>query len=123
MSNKPSAQLISLADKALRLKMRKDEADAAYAEAQEALYAQLEAEKMLSPDTKGLGDIVRVKIVPNRFFDLATAESLVTKKAIAESTVKVVDPKILKTKMTGEQIEKAMLSHPRAFKLSVEISD
>lgn len=119
----PSNELVQLADRALRLKLRADQATAEYKEVQEALYTQLEAEKMLSPDTKGLGDIVRVKIVPNRFFDLATAESLVTKKAIAESTVKVVDPKILKTKMTGEQIEKAMLSHPRAFKLSVEISD
>ena len=121
--SKPSAQLISLADKALRLKLKQDEAVAAYKEAQEALYTQLETEKMLSPDTKGLGDIVRVKIVPNRYFDLATAESLVTKKAIAESTVKVVDQKILKTKMTGEQIEKAMLSYAKAFKLSVEIAD
>lgn len=119
----PSNELVQLADRALRLKLRADQAAADYKEAQEDLYTKLEAEKLLNPDTKGLGDIVRVKIVPNRYFDLATAESLVTKKVITESTVKVVDPKILKTKMTGEQIEKAMLSHPRAFKLSVEIAD
>lgn len=119
----PSPELIKLADQALRLKLRQDEAVAAYKEAHEALYTKLEAEKLLNPDTKGLGDIVRVKLVPNRYFDLPTAEKLVTKKVITESTVKVVDPKILKTKMTGEQIEAAMLSHPRAFKLSVEISD
>ena len=118
-----SAKLISLADKALRLKMTADEAARLYKEAQDALYAQLEAEKMLSADTKGLGDLVRVKLVPNRYFSLETAQSLVTKKAVLESTVKVVDPKILKTKMTGEQVEKAMLSYPKAFKLSVEIAD
>lgn len=119
----PSTKLVALADKALRLKLKQDEAVAAYKEAQDALYAQLETEKLLSPDTKGLGDLVRVKLVPNRYFDLPTAESLVTKKVVAESTVKVVDPKILKSKMTGEQIEKAMLSYAKAFKLSVEIAD
>lgn len=119
----PSTKLIALADLALRAKLRADESAALYKEAQDALYAQLESEKLLSSDTKGLGDLVRVKLVPNRFFDMTTAQSLVTKKAITESTVKVVDAKILKSKMTGEQIEKAMLSHPRAFKLSVEIAD
>lgn len=123
MSNKPSAQLISLADKALRLKMKSDEAAAAYKEAQEALYAQLEAEKMLSPDTRGLGDLVRVSLVPNRFFNVKAAEKLVTKKVLKECEVTAVDPKLLKQHLTPIQTEQAMEYYPKKFKLSVTIAD
>ena len=118
-----SAKLISLADKALRLKMTADEAARLYKEAQDALYAQLEAEKMLSADTKGLGDLVRVKLVPNRFFSLEKAEKMVTQKVLKECKVTATDPKLLKQHLTGIQLEQAMESYPKAYKLSVEISD
>lgn len=119
----PSTKLVALADKALRLKLKQDEAVAAYKEGQDALYAQLESEKLLSPDTKGLGDLVRVSVVPNRFFSLEKAEKLVTKKVLKECEVTAVDPKLLKQHLTPIQTEQAMEFYPKKYKLSVTIGD
>lgn len=119
----PSNELVQLADRALRLKLRADQATAAYKEAQEELYIQLEAEKLLNPDTKGLGDIVRVKLVPNRRFNIEIASKLVTKKVLKECEVTAVDAKLLQKHLTPIQKEQAMEFYEKKYKLSVEISD
>lgn len=104
---KPSKKLEELALIALKLDIKKKEIEAQYKEAQLNFIEQAKAEGMLNPDTLAVGP-VKTNITPNRFFDLDTAVTLVTKKDVLESTVKVVDPKLLKQHMTPIQLEQAM---------------
>lgn len=118
-----SPELVKLAEQALRLQLKADEATAAATEAKDALYARLEEEHMLNQDTKGVGDLVRLSISPNRKFSVEKAEKLVTKKVLKECEVTKVDPTLLKRHLTPIQLEEAMEFYPRAWKLSLKIAD
>lgn len=97
------SKLDELADKALGLKIQLDEITELYKEATADFIEQAKAEGKYDTSLKVAGN-ARIKLQQNRFFDLTEAEKLVTKKMIAESTVKVVDAKLLKQKMTPEQV-------------------
>lgn len=108
------------ADVALQAKIVLEEAKEQYAESIARLTEEAKKVGQYDPSLRAAGH-ARIKIVPNRYFDLAEAEKLVTKKVVAESTVKVVDPKILKTKMTPEQVEKAMKNYSNPYKISLSV--
>lgn len=118
---KPSKKLEELALIALKADMKAKESAALYKEAQAAFIEQAEKEGMLNPDTLAVGP-VQTKITPNRFFDLDTAITLVTKKAVLESTVKVVDAKLLQQHMTPIQREQAMKSYPNPYKVGFAVA-
>lgn len=116
------SKLDDLANKALDLKIQLDEITELYKEATTDFIEQAKAEGKYDTSLKAAGN-ARIKLQQNRFFDLAEAEKLVSKKVIAESTVRVVDAKLLKQKMTPEQVERSMKSHSVPFKLSLSILD
>jgi len=118
---KPSKTLEMLAIAALKADMKAKEAVAAYKEAQLAFSEQAEKEGMLNPDTLAIGP-VKTNITPNRFFDVDTAITLVTKKAVLESTVKVVDAKLLQQHMTPIQREQAMKFYPNPYKVGFAVA-
>ena len=115
---KPSKKLEQLALQALRLKMKADEITAQAKEANAAFIKQLIAEDLFDQSTKAIGD-VRTVFSPNRYFDLDTALSLVDEEAIKESTVEVVDAKLLKQHMTPIQVEKSMKDYDQPLKLGL----
>lgn len=90
------------------------------AESQSALEYALEQEDMLSSDTKAIGD-ARLKIVPNRYFDLETAKGLLPKTVLKQCTVPTVDPKLVKMHLTGNQLEQSMKTYPKAWKVGISV--
>lgn len=120
MAKKPTkAELEKLADIALRAQVKADAATAELAKAKLELMGGLMDANMFNPDTKALGD-VKLNITPNRYFDVDEALTLVTPEDIEESTVEVVDAKLLKQHMTPIQVEKAMKSYDVPFKLGLK---
>lgn len=121
MSNEPSMKVLeALADKALEAKLIADQAKEIADEAQSELEYALELAHKLNPDMKALGH-TRIKISPNRAFSVAKAQELVTKKLIKECTVPQLDVKLLKANMTANQIEAAMVTHARAWKVGLSV--
>lgn len=122
---KPSPKLQAATLKALKLKLKLDELTAQFKEAQLEVIKLLIAEDAFNPDTKAVGP-VRLLISPNRFFDLDTAVTIVSKEHpeyVEESKVEVIDPKKLKDHMSKIQIEEAMKDHPVPFKLGFAVAD
>lgn len=120
MAKKPTkAELEKLAHIALRAQIKADAANAELAKAKSELIGGLMDANMFNNDTKALGD-VKLNITPNRYFDVDEALTLVTPEDIEESTVEVVDAKLLKQHMTPIQVEKAMKSYEVPFKLGLK---
>lgn len=117
----PSKKLEQLALIALKAEMKSKEAAAAYKEAQLAFIEQAEAEGMLNPDTKAIGPVQTI-ITPNRFFDVDYAITLVSEADVLESTVEVVDAKLLKQHMTPIQTEQAMKFYPNPYKVGFKVN-
>lgn len=119
--SKPSAKLEALALKALRAEIAAKKAQEEYKEAQLDFMVQAEQEGMLNPDTKAIG-AVRTKITPNRYFDVDTAIELVSEQDVLESTVEVVDAKLLKQHMTPIQLEQAMKTYANPWKIGFAVN-
>ena len=100
----------------IALKEAKERADEAKAVLIEAL---TEAGKF-DPSTKALGH-TRLKITPNRFFNQAKAEALVTKKVLKECEVTKVDAALLKKHLTGIQLASVMDSYATPFKVGLDV--
>lgn len=113
------AELEKLAKIALRAKIKADAADAEWEKAKKELIGALMDADMFNKDTKAIGN-VQTNITPNRYFDVDTALTLVTEKDIQESTVEVVDEKLLKDHMTKIQLEQCMKDYEVPFKLGVK---
>lgn len=112
------AELEKLAHIALRAQIKFDAAKAELDKSKAELIGGLMDAGMFNKSTKAIGD-VQTNITPNRFFDVDTALTLVTPEDIEESTVEVVDAKLLKQHMTPIQVEKAMKSYEVPFKLGL----
>ena len=120
MAKKPTqAQLEKLAKIALRAQLSFDMAKAELEAAKKELIIGLMDAGMFNKDTKAIGD-VQTNITPNRYFDVDTARTLVTKEDVKESTVEVVDASLLKQHMTPIQVEKAMKSYETPFKIELK---
>ena len=117
-TRKQVEQLEKLAKIALRAKIKLDAATAESKKANSELIGALMDAGMFNKDTKAVGDVLTA-ITPNRFFDIDTAMTLVTPEDILESTVEVVDAKLLKQHMTPIQLEKAMKDYDVPFKLGL----
>lgn len=115
-------KLEKLAERALDAQMVAQEAAEQAADAKAAFEAELEKEHKLNPDFRAIGH-VRVRIVPNRFFDLETAKAMLTKKDLKDCTVPTVDPKLVKNHLTPIQLEEAMKDHAKKFKLGLSVLD
>lgn len=119
MAKKPTkAELEKLAHIALRAEIKAKAADAELKKAKAELIGALMDAGMFNPSTRALGD-AKLQITPNRYFDVDEALTLVTPEDIEESTVEVVDAKLLKQHMTPIQVEKAMKSYEVPFKLGI----
>lgn len=120
MTKKPTMeQLEKLATIALRAQIKFDAAKAELEKGKKEFMLGLMDAGMFNADTKAIGN-VQTNIVPNRYFDVDTALTLVTKQDILESTVEVVDAKLLQQHMTPIQKEKAMMDFPTPFKLGLK---
>lgn len=115
-------KLEKLAEKALEAQLVAQEAKEQAEEAKAEFEAELEKEHKLNPDFKAVGH-VRVRIVPNRAFDIEKAKALLTKKVVAECTVPVVDAKLLKQRLNPLQLEASMVDHAKKFKLGLSVLD
>lgn len=120
MAKKPSMeQLEKLAQIALRAQIKSEAAAAELSKAKKELMLGLMDAGMFNKDTKAIGN-VQTNITPNRYFDVDVALTLVTPEDIEESTVEVVDAKLLKQHMTPIQVEKAMKDYEVPFKLGLK---
>lgn len=120
MNNEEMQNLEELADRALESKLIADQAKEIADDHQSALEAELERLGKLNPDMKALGH-TRLKIQPNRAFNLEKAKAQVTKKLLAQCTVPTLDVKLLKQHMTPVQVEASMVSHARPFKVGLSV--
>lgn len=117
-----SRELQNLAFRALKLdQLLKDIAEQAAA-AKAAFIKKAREEDLFDQSTKAIGD-VRTVFTPNRYFDLDTALALVDEVAIKESTVEVVDAKLLKQHMTPIEVEKCMKEFEVPLKVTLKIND
>lgn len=120
MTKKPTpAELEKIAKIALRAQLKFDSAKAELEKSKSDLILALMDAGMFNKDTKAIGD-VKTNITPNRFFDVDTALTLVSPEVILESTVEVIDNKLLQERMTPLQKEQAMKDYPVAFKLGLK---
>jgi len=120
MAKKPTqAELEKLASIALRAEIKHKAAKAELDKAKAELIGALMDAGRFNKDTRALGS-VKLNITPNRYFDVETALTLVTPEDIEESTIEVIDAKLLQQHMTPIQKEKAMKDHPVPFKLGLE---
>lgn len=118
----PSKALEALALRALKLdQLAKDVKQQAEA-AKSAFIKKLMEEDLFDKSTKAVGDVQTV-FSANRYFDLDTALALVDEEAIKESTVEVVDAKLLQDHMSKIQIEKCMKSYEIPLKLALKVND
>ena len=104
---------------ALRAQIKADAANAELAKAKSELIGELMDLGLFNKDTKAVG-MVQTNITPNRYFDVDTAVVLAGEEAVKESTVEVVDAKLLKQHMTPIQVEQAMKSYDVPFKLGLK---
>lgn len=120
MTKKPTMeQLEKLAAIALRAQIKFEAAKAEVEKAKKEFMLGLMDAGMFNADTKAIGN-VETRITPNRYFDLDEAMTLVTPEDILESTVEVVDAKLLQQHMTPIQKEKAMKNYEVPFKLGLK---
>ena len=120
MAKKPTLkELEKLAEIALRAQVKADAANAELTKAKSELIGALMDAGKFNKDTKAIGN-VKLNITPNRYFDVDLAVTLVDEEAVKESTVEVIDAKLLKQHMTPIQQEKAMKSYDVPFKLGLK---
>lgn len=119
MKKPTMAELEKLAQIALRAQIKSEAAAAELSKAKKELMLGLMDAGMFNKDTKAIGN-VQTNITPNRYFDVDVALTLVTPEDIEESTVEVVDAKLLKQHMTPIQVEKAMKDYEVPFKLGLK---
>lgn len=117
-----SRELEALAHRTLKLDQLKKEITEQYEAAKAAFIKKLKEEDLFDQSTKAIGD-VRTVFTPNRYFDLDTALALVSEEAVAESTVPVVDAKLLKQHMTPIEVEKCMKEFEVPLKVTLKIND
>jgi hypothetical protein len=118
----PSKKLEMLALRALKMdQLAKETAEQAKA-AKAEFMKQCIDEDLFDKSTKAIGDVQTV-FSDNRYFDLDTALSLVDEEAIKESTVEVVDTKLLKDHMTKIQIDKCMKAYEIPLKIALKVND
>jgi hypothetical protein len=118
-TRKQIEQLEKLAKIALRAEIKAKAAAAELSKAKNELIGALMDAGMFNKDTKAVGDVLTV-ITPNRYFNIDKAMTLVTPQDILESTVEVVDAKLLKQHMTPIQLEQAMEDYDVPFKLGLK---
>jgi hypothetical protein len=117
-----SRELEALAHRTLKLDQLKKEITEQYEAAKAAFIKKLKEEDLFDQSTKAIGD-VRTVFTPNRYFDLDTALALVDEEAVKESTVEVVDAKLLKQHMTPIEVEKCMVPYDVPLKVTLKIND
>lgn len=115
-------KLERLANDALEAQLIAQEAAEQAADAKAAFEAELEKEHKLNPDFKAIGH-VRVKISANRAFDVEKGAAFLTKKDIKECTVPKLDAALVKSHLTPIQLEQAMVTHARAWKVGLSVLD
>lgn len=109
-----------LADEALTLQIEAGIAKERAEEAKAAFLEALEAEHKLNPDFKATEN-VRVKVMPNRYFDIDEAFNSLPKKLQKEVLVSKPDPKLVKANLTGNQVEAHMKSYANPWKVSLAV--
>ena len=117
-----SRELQNLAHRALKLDQLKKEITEQAEAAKAAFIKKAREEDLFDTSTKAIGD-VRTVFTPNRYFDQETALSLVSEEAIKESTVEVVDTKLLKQHMTPIEVEKCMMPYDVPLKITFKVND
>lgn len=117
-----SRELEALAHRALKLDQLKKEITEQAEAAKAAFIKKAREEDLFDPSTKAIGD-VRTVFTPNRYFDLETAISLVSEEDLKDSTVEVVDAKLLKQHMTPIEVEKSMKEFEVPLKVSFKVND
>ena len=120
-----SKSLEALALRALKLKQLKDDITEQYNAAIAAFIAKAQEEDLFDRSTKAIGDVQTV-FSPNRYFDLDTAIAVAggpESEAVKESTVEVIDAKLLKDHMSKIQIEKCMKDYAVPLKVALKVND
>lgn len=117
-----SRELEALAHRALKLDQLKKEVTEQAEAAKAAFIKKAREEDLFDTSTKAIGD-VRTVFTPNRYFDLETAVSLVSEEDLKESTVEVVDAKLLKQHMTPIEVEKCMREFEVPLKVTFKVND
>lgn len=117
-----SEELKALAHRALKLDQLKKEITEQAEAAKMAFVKRAMQEDLFDQSTKAIGD-VRTIFTANRYFDQDTALSLVSPEAIKESTVEVVDTKLLKQHMTPIEVEKCMKDYEIPLKVTLKVND
>ena len=117
-----SRELEALAHRALKLDQLKKEITEQAEAAKAAFIKQAMKEDLFDQSTKAIGD-VRTIFTANRYFDQDTALALVSEEAIKESTVEVVDTKLLKQHMTPIEVEKCMVPYEIPLKVTLKVND
>lgn len=118
----PSKSLQDLAFRALKLDQLKKEITEQAEAAKAAFIKQAKLEDLFDASTKAIGDVQTV-FSPNRYFDLETAVTLVDEESLKESTVEVVDAKLLKKHMTPIQVEKCMMDYDVPLKVTLKLNE
>lgn len=113
-------KLEKLATRALEAQLVAQEAKEQADDAKAAFEAELEAEHKLNPDFRAVGH-VRVKISANRAFDIDKGAAFLSKKDIKECTVPKLDAALVKNHLTPLQLEQAMVTHARAWKVGISV--
>lgn len=114
--------LDQLADKFLEAQIMMDGAKERLEDAKTTFVEALKAENKFNPRTKAYGS-ARLRITPNRFFDVESATSEVSEEILAECRVTKVDPKLLALNLTPKQKEAHMKDYATPFKVSVSVLD
>lgn len=117
-----SRELEALAHRTLKLDQLKKEITEQYEAAKAAFIKKLKEEDLFDQSTKAIGD-VRTVFTPNRYFDLDTALALADEEAIKESTVEIVDSKLLKDHLSKIEIEKCMKTYEVPLKVTLKVND
>ena len=112
--------LDELADKLLEAQLALDEAKERFEEAKADFIEEAKRAGKYDSSLKAAGN-ARIKLTPNRFFDVKEAEKFLTKKTLKECTVPTLDPKLVKAHLTPIQLEEAMRTYSNPFKLSVSV--
>lgn len=115
-------KLEALGNAALEAQLVAAEAKEIADDAKAAFVAELEKEQLLSPDFKATGH-VRVKVVPNRYFDVEEAFAELPKKVQKEVLVAKPDPKLVKANLTPIQLEAHMKDYSNPWKVGLSVLD
>ena len=115
-----TTNLDALADAFLEAQINLDGAKERLEDAKATFIEALEAEGKFNPRTKAYGS-ARLRITPNRYFDVESATSEVSEEVLEECRVTKVDPKLLALNLTPKQKEQFMKDYAVPFKISVAV--